>query len=58
MEGRNHQVFAPLMQRCLSEHPLARGKFEDVGKDLSVHQSKYGGKQAQMMEDQMVRHLL
>ena len=43
--GSHHKhVFEPLMKRCLSELPVARGTFEDVRKDLSVHQSKYGGK--------------
>ena len=52
----NQHVFEPLMKRCLSEHPMARGTFEDVGKDLSVHQRKYGGKQALTLEEQMVKH--
>ena len=46
------------MKRCLDEQPEARGTFEDVGKDLSVHQSKYGGKQAHQLEEQIVRHPL
>ena len=55
----HHQhVFEPLMKRCLSEQPGARGTFEDVGKYLSVCQSKYGGKQAQKLEEQVVRHPL
>ena len=54
--GSHHHVFEPLMKRCLSEQPVARGTFEDVRKDLSVHQSKYGGKQAQKLEEQIVRH--
>ena len=43
------------MRRCLDRHPVARGTFEDVKKDLSVHQSKYGGKQTQKLEDEIVR---
>ena len=45
------------MKRCLDESPVARGTFEDMEKDLSAHQSKYGGKQAQKLEEQTVRHL-
>ena len=56
--GNHHQhVYKPLMKRCLSEHPVARGTFEDVKKDLSVHQSKYGVKQAQKLEELIVRKL-
>ena len=55
--GSHHQhVFEPLMKRCLSEQPGDRGTFKDVAKDLSVHQSKYSGKQAQKVEEQTVRH--
>ena len=36
---------------------MARGTFEDVEKDLSAHQSNYGGKQAQKLGEQTVRHL-
>ena len=54
--GSRHlcHIFEPLMKRCLDKQPLARGTFEDVEKDLSVHQSKYGGKQK--LEEQIVRH--
>lgn len=52
----HRHVFEPLMKRCLSEQPEERGTFEDVGKELSDHQRKYGGKQAQTLEEQMVRH--
>ena len=45
------------MKRCLDENPMERGTFEDVKKDLSAHQSKYGSKQAQKLEEQTVRHL-
>ena len=46
------------MKRCLDEQPEARGTFDDVQKDLSVHQSKHGGKQAHQLEEQIVRHPL
>ena len=53
--GNNHQhVYEPLMKRCLSKHPVARGTFEDVKKDLSFHLSKYGGSKAQKLEEQIV----
>ena len=54
----NHQkhLYEPLMKRCLSEHPVARGTFEDVKKDLSAHLNKYGGSKAQKLEEQIVRN--
>ena len=54
--SHDQHVLEPLMKRCLSEQPGARGTFEDVGKYLSVYQSEYGGKQAQKLEEQVVRH--
>ena len=55
--GNHHRhVYEPLMKRCLDEHPPVRGTFEDVKKDLSVHLSKYGAKQAQKLEEVLVRH--
>ena len=54
--SHHRHIYEPLMKRCLNEHPVARGTFEDVKKDLSVHQSKCGGKQTQKLEDQIVRH--
>ena len=55
----HHQnVFKPLIERCLSEQPEQRGTFEDVQKYLSVHQPRYGGKQAKNLDDEMVRHEL
>lgn len=50
-------IFEPLMKRCLDEQPVARGTFDDVQKDLSVHQSNYSGKQAHELEERIVRHL-
>ena len=54
----NHQqhVYETMMKRCLSEHPVARGTFEDVKKDLSPCLNKYGGRQAQKLEEQIVRN--
>ena len=54
--SRHRHICEPLMKRCLNEHPVARGTFEDVKRDLSVHQSKYGGRQTQKLEDPIVRH--
>ena len=53
--GNHQHVYEPLMRRCLSEHPVARGTFEDVKKDVSFHLSKYDGKQAQKLEELIVR---
>ena len=55
-ESRHALVLEPLMKRCLDEHPVARGTFEDVKKDLSDYQSKYGRKQTHELEEQIVRH--
>ena len=53
---RDQHVFEPMMKKCLSEHPRERGTFEDMKKDLSAHPSKDGGKQAQTLQEQTVRH--
>ena len=55
-ESHHALVLEPLMKRCLDEHPVARGTFEDMKKDLSDYQSKYGGKQTHELEDHLVRH--
>ena len=43
------------MKKCLAEEPTARGTFENVMEDLSVHRSGCSGKQAQKLEEQLVR---
>ena len=53
--GNHQHVYEPLMKRCLSEHPVARGTFEDVKKDLSAHLSKYDGSKTQKLEELIVR---
>ena len=52
--NRHPQIYQPLMKKCLAEVPTARETFEDIKKELSVHQSKNSGKQAQKLEEEMV----